>query len=143
MKKHVLEFIQRGLMAAAGGPVVLAVIYGILGAVGVIDALTPAQVCKGVLTITVLAFLAGGITVIYTVDRIPLISAILAHAGVLYLVYLIVYLFNDWLARNWTAFGIFTGCFAVGYVIIWACIYIAAKTKTDRINRALRDSEVN
>ena len=143
MKKYVLEFVRRGLIAAAGGPVVLAVIYGILGVVGVIDALTPMEVCKGILTITVLAFLAAGITMIYTVDRLPLISAILIHAGVLYLAYLIVYLFNDWLARNWTALGIFTGCFVVGYALIWVCIYIVTKTKIDRINRALRQDTPN
>ena len=41
MKKCVMEFVRRGLMAAAGGPVILAIIYGILGAVGVIETLTP------------------------------------------------------------------------------------------------------
>ena len=140
MKKYVLEFLRRGLMVAAGGPVVLAVIYGILGATGAADTLTPVEVCKGILSITILAFLAGGITMIYTVDRLPVISAILIHAGVLYLAYLIAYLFNNWLARNWSAFGIFTGAFVVGYAIIWVCIYLITKTKTDRINRMLREN---
>lgn len=137
MKKHLLEFGQRGLMVAAGGPVVLAVIYGILGAAGVVETLTPMEVCKGILTITVLAFLAAGITMIYTVEQLPLISAILTHAGVLYLAYLIVYLVNEWMPRNWTAFGIFTAIFVVGYAIIWLCVYFATKAKTDRINRKL------
>lgn len=143
MKKYILEFVQRGLMAAAGGPIVLAIVYGILGVVGTAVALTPMEVCKGILTVTVLAFLAAGITMIYTVDRLPLISAILIHAGVLYLAYLIVYLFNNWLPRNWSAFGIFTSCFVAGYAIIWICIYIGTKTKTDRINQMLRENEVN
>lgn len=143
MKKYVLEFVQRGLMVAAGGPVVLAIIYGILGATGVIDTLTPWEVCKGILSITLMAFIAAGITMIYTVERLPLISAILIHAGVLYLDYLMIYLVNDWLARNLTAFGIFTGVFAAGYAVIWVCIYFITKAKTEQVNRKLRANEGN
>lgn len=145
MKKYILEFVQRGLMVAAGGPVVLAVIYGILGGVGVIDTLTPAEVCKGILSITVVAFIAAGITMIYTVERLPPISAILIHAGVLYLDYLFIYLVNNWLAQDWTAFGIFTAVFAAGYAVIWVCIYLITKKNTDLVNRKLHASggEVN
>ena len=143
MKKYVLEFVQRGLMVAAGGPVVLAIIYGILGAVGVISALTPWEVCKGILSITLMAFIAAGITMIYTVERLPLISAILIHAGVLYLDYLMIYLLNNWLARDLTVFGIFTGAFVGGYAIIWVCIYFITKAKTEQVNRKLRANEGN
>ena len=143
MKKYVLEFVQRGLMVAAGGPVVLAIIYGILGATGVIDTLTPWEVCKGILSITLMAFIAAGITTIYTVERLPLISAILIHAGVLYLDYLMIYLVNNWLARDLTAFGIFTGAFVGGYAIIWVCIYFVTKSKTEQVNRKLRANEGN
>lgn len=143
MKKYVLEFVQRGLTVAAAGPVVLAIIYGILGAVGVIETLTPWEVCRGILSITVMAFIAAGITMIYTIERLPLISAILVHAGVLYLDYLFIYLVNGWLARNLTAFGIFTGIFAVGYAIVWICIYLITKKNTDQVNRKLRANEGN
>lgn len=143
MKKYVLEFVHRGLMVAAGGPVVLAIIYSILGEVGAIDALTPWEVCKGILSITLMAFIAAGITMIYMVEQLPLISAILIHAGVLYLDYLIIYLSNNWLARNLTAFGIFSGVFVAGYAIIWVCIYFITKAKTDQVNRKLRANEGN
>lgn len=143
MKKHFLDFVQRGLMASAGGPVVLAIIYGVLGAVGVVESLTPAEVCKGILTITLMAFIAAGITVVYTIESLPLISAILIHAGVLYLDYLMIYLVNNWLARDWTAFCIFTAGFAVGYAIIWVCIYFITKSKTEQVNRKLRANKEN
>ena len=143
MKKYVQEFVQRGLMVAAGGPVVLAIIYGILGATGVIDTLTPWEVCKGILSITLMAFVAAGITMIYTVERLPLISAILIHAGVLYLDYLMIYLANNWLARDLAAFGIFTGVFAAVYAVIWICIYFITKAKTNQLNRKLRTEEGN
>lgn len=138
MKKHIVAFLTRGLSAAAGGPIVLAIVYGILGAVGAVKHLPPGEVCTAILTITLMAFLAGGITVIYTMDRLPLISAILIHAGVLYLDYLMVYLLNSWIPRDLTSIGIFTAIFAAGYGVIWLCIYLSIKAKTDRINKKLR-----
>lgn len=141
MKKYALEFVHRGLLAAAGGPVILAIVYGILGAVGVIESLSAAEVCVGILSITVMAFIAAGITMVYTIESLPLISAILLHAGVLYLDYLIMYLLNNWMPRNFTAFGIFTAIFVVGYAIIWLGIYLATKAKTDSINKQLHKAE--
>lgn len=138
MRTHVLEFLKRGFTVAAGGPIVLAIVYGILGAVGTVEHLTPGEVCTGILTITLMAFIAGGITAVYTIDRLPLISAILIHAGVLYLDYLMVYLLNSWIPRDLTAIGIFTAIFGVGYAVVWLCIYLSIKAKTDRINQKLR-----
>lgn len=138
MKKHIIAFLTRGLSVAAGGPIVLAIVYGILGSVGVIEHLTPGEVCTAILTITLMAFIAGGITVIYTIERLPLISAILIHAGVLYLDYLMVYLLNSWIPRDLTGIGIFTAIFAAGYAVVWLCIYLSIKAKTDRINQKLR-----
>lgn len=137
MKKHVLEFVKRGFMVASGGPMVLAIVYGILGAVGVIDSLAPGEVCLGILTITFLAFIASGITVVYTIERLPLVSAILIHAGVLYLGYLMIYLLNSWLPRDLMAVGFFTGIFVVGYTVIWVCIYLIIRKKTKQINQKL------
>lgn len=136
-----MDFVQRGLLVAVCGPVVLAIIYGILGAVGVIESLSPGEVCKGILTITVMAFVAAGITVVYTIESLPLISAIMIHAGVLYLDYLMIYMLNDWLPRNFTAIGIFTAIFFVGFAVIWLGIYLHTKSKTDQINRKLREDE--
>lgn len=138
MKKHIIAFLTRGLSVAAGGPIVLAIVYGCLGAAGVVEHLAPGEVCAGILTITLMAFIAGGITVVYTIERLPLISAILIHAGVLYLDYLMVYLLNSWIPRDLTGIGIFTAIFAAGYAVVWLCIYLSIKAKTDRINQKLR-----
>ncbi len=137
MKKYVFEFLKRGLMAAAGGPVVLAFVYGILGATNAVDSLGAMDVCRGILSVTLMAFIAAGITVVYTAEGLPLISAILLHAGVLYLDYLMMYLLNSWIPRDMTGIGIFTAIFAVGYALVWLIIYLSIKSKTDRINRKL------
>lgn len=138
MKKHALEFIKRGLMAAGGGPVVLAIVYGCLGLSGEIQSLSTGEVCLGILSVTLMAFIAAGITVVYSSERLPLVSAIAIHGGVLYLDYLMMYLLNSWIPRNMTGIGIFTAIFAVGYGLIWLVIYLSIRAKTDRINRKLR-----
>ena len=138
MKAFGKEFLKRGLVAAAGGPVILAVIYGILGATGTVAYMTPDQVCMGVLSVTVMAFIAAGITAVYQAEQLPLVSAMVIHGAVLYLDYLIMYLLNSWIPRNLTAIGIFSAVFVVGFVVIEACIYFSVKKKTDSLNRQLQ-----
>lgn len=137
MKKFASDFILRGLLAAAGGPMVLAIIYGILGATGAVDTLSPAEVCKGILTVTLLAFTTAGMTAIYQVERLPLVSAILIHGGMLYLVYILIYLINGWLKNQLVPIAVFTAVFILGYALIWLCIYLSIRAKTDLINRKL------
>lgn len=138
MKKYLIDFLKRGLLAAAGGPLVLAIVYGILGATGAVTSLTPGAVAKGILTVTLMAFIASGITVVYTVERLPLLSAIVLHAGVLYLDYLLIYLVNGWLKQQALPIMIFTVSFAAGFALIWLGIYLFMRSRTDRINKKLR-----
>lgn len=138
MKKYVLEFVKRGLMSAAGGPVILAIIYGILGATGVVTTLTPNEACLGILSITLMAFIAAGITMIYKVEQLPLISAILIHAGVLYLDYLLIYLLNSWIPRNGQAIGIFSAAFAAGFAAVWLVIYLCSRKNIKQLNAKMK-----
>lgn len=140
MKKFAKEFLKRGLIAASGGPVILAIIYGILGATNAVAVLTPNEVCVGILSVTLMAFIAAGITAVYQTERLPLLSSILLHAAVLYLDYLIMYLLNSWIPRNLAAIGIFTGIFIVGFAIVWFFIYLSIKAKTDHINSKLQNT---
>ena len=138
MNKHVKEFLLRGLTCAAGGPLVLAIIYAILDAQGVADALSPAAVSMAIISVTVMAFIAAGITMVYQIEQLPLPCAILIHGGVLYADYLLMYILNRWIPRNWQAIGIFTAVFAAGYALIWAVIYLTIRAKTERINKKLK-----
>ena len=138
MKKYIAEFVHRGLLAAAGGPVILAVVYGILGAGGTVAALVPGQVCLGILSVTLMAFIAGGITMIYRVEQLPLILAILIHGGVLYLDYLIQYLLNGWIPGNGSAIGVFTAVFFLGFALVWLVIYLNIRSNTRKLNEKWR-----
>lgn len=137
MKKHISQFFLRGLIAAGFGPVVLAIVYGILGATGVAESFSATEVTKGILSITLMAFIAGGINSIYQIEQLPLPTAIIIHAAVLYLDYLILYLFNDWIPRNGTAIGIFSLIFFAGFALVWFIIYLCIRSKTARINKKL------
>ncbi len=138
MKKFWKEFLLRGLICASGGPVVLAVIYSILGATGATDAFSPTEVCLGIITITLLAFIAAGMTAIYQIEQLPLPIMILLHGGALYIAYILTYLINSWLQNSLVPILIFTGIFIAGYALIWFIIYYIEKSKTDKLNKLLK-----
>jgi predicted neutral ceramidase superfamily lipid hydrolase len=134
MKSFWKDFLFRGMIACAGGPIVLAIIYGIIGATGEVTSLTPQEVCLGILTITLLAFTVAGMTAIYQVEKLPLASAILIHGGVLYATYLLIYLINGWLQKDLIPLLVFTGIFLLVYLLIWVIIYSVEKAKIRKIN---------
>ena len=137
MRKFWKEFLFRGLICAGGGPIVLAVIYGILGATGEVTAIAANEVCMGILTITLLAFIAAGMTAIYQMEQLPLPTAILLHGGALYLAYIITYLLNGWLQQGLIPILVFSGIFVAGYALIWVIIYAISKANAKKINRML------
>ena len=138
MKKFLKEFLLRGLICAAGGPIVLAIIYGLLGATGAAESLSPSEVCIGILSITLLAFTTAGMTAIYQMEHLPLATMILLHGGVLYITYILAYLINGWLQNSLIPILVFTGIFAVGYAIVWLIIYFIEKAKAEKLNKLLK-----
>ena len=137
MKQFWKEFVLRGLVSCGFGPVLLGVIYGILGATGTVQTLTPEEVCKGILSITLMAFIAGGVTAVYQFEQIPLFLAIWVHGVALYLDYLMIYLVNGWIAQGITPLVVFTLIFVAGYALTWLVIYCITRKGTNRVNRML------
>ncbi len=137
MKKHVSEFIRRGLIACGVGPVVLAIVYLILNKHAAVDMLTVGEVVTGIFSLTALAFIAGGMNAIYQIETLPLMVGILIHGGVLYVSYLGTYLVNGWLELSALPLMVFTAIFIAGYFIIWAVIYLINKKRTKRLNAIL------
>lgn len=138
MKKYVCEFCKRGLVAMGFGPIILAIIYAILGASGVTQSIDIYEAALAIVSISVLAFIAAGITVVYQIERLPLLYAILLHGLVLYADYALIYLLNGWLNDGMLPFLIFTACFFAGYALIWLIIYFSIRKKTDELNRHLK-----
>ncbi len=140
MKNFAKEFLLRGLIACGGGPIVLAIVYGILGATGTVSHFSPNEVCMGILTVTLLAFIVAGMTAIYQLEQLPLPTAILLHGGALYIAYILTYLINGWLQQQLIPILVFTGIFVAGYALIWLIIYCVTKTKTEALNRKLKEN---
>lgn len=143
MKKFVLEFLRRGFAACGMGPIILAILYLILQQTAAVETLTVNQVCIGIFSITALAFIAGGMNAIYQIERLPLMVAILIHGSVLYISYLVTYLLNDWLDWGVMPIVVFSAIFLVGYIVIWALIYSITKSRTERLNEALKQKQQN
>ena len=143
MKKYILEFLRRGLAGCGFGPLVLAVVYLVLQHNGTVQTLTVNQVCLGIVSLSGLAFVAGGMNVVYKMERLPLMVAILIHGCVLYISYLATYLLNNWLDWDATPILVFSGIFAVGYFAIWAVIYAVIKRNTEKLNEMLKEKRQN
>lgn len=141
MKKTIFEFVRRGMIACGFGPIVLAFVYLIVQAQTGTQVLTVNEVCIGIISLSALAFIAGGMNVIYQVERLPLMMAILIHGGVLYVSYLATYLLNGWLERSITPILVFSGIFAVGYLVIWVIIFSVIKRKTKQLNEILKQKQ--
>ena len=143
MKKIVLEFLHRGIIACGLGPIILAILYLVLQKQAGVETLTVNQLCIGIFSLSALAFIAGGMNIIYQIERLPLMLAILIHGGVLYAAYLGTYLINGWLEQGVMPILVFTGIFAVSYFVIWAIIYSIIRKDTARINESLKNKQKN
>lgn len=141
MKKTLSEFFRRGFTACGLGPVVLAILYLILQQQAAIETLTVNQVCLGIFSLTALAFIAGGMNVIYQIERLPLMAAILIHGSVLYVSYLGTYLLNSWLEWGMKPILIFTAVFALGYLAVWAVIYFVTRRRAKKLNVKLKERQ--
>lgn len=141
MRKNILEFCRRGLIAGSFGPLVLAVLYLILQHKGILQTLTVNEVCLGIFSLWALAFLAGGMNVLYQMERLPLMVAILIHGSVLYISYLVTYLVNGWLTQGVKPILVFTVIFLFGYIGVWAIIFFITKKRTERVNEILKQKQ--
>ena len=134
MKRFIKEFLKRGLICAAGGPIIISAIYLILGYSGVVDTVSVTKIGVEILTATLMAFIAAGITAVYQIERISAFTAALIHGFALYIDYIIFYLINGWLKSNIEAIGILTAAFVGGYAIIWLIIYLITKKEVKKLN---------
>lgn len=138
LKKYFKDFVLRGLVSMGFGPIILSIVYGILGLCRVVDKLAVNDVVLGFLSITTLAFLCGGMTVVYQIEEIGISKAITLHGIALYVAYAVVYITNNWLKDGIIPFLIFTVIFVAGYALVWLVIYLITKRGTDSLNKKIK-----
>ena len=141
MKQHLKEFFRRGCIACGIGPLVLVILYLILQHQGKLQSLTVNEVCLGIVSLSALAFIVGGMNVIYQIEQLPLMEAVSIHGSVLYVSYLATYLFNSWLEWGFTPILTFSAIFLLGYLAIWAIIYTTTKKRTEQLNKLLKQKQ--
>ena len=138
MKRIILDFLHRGLITCGFGPIVVAVIFLTLQKNIGLETITINEYAISIFSSAILAFIAGGMNVIYQIERLPLMTAILIQGIVLYVTYLVVYLINNWIVWGVTPILIFTVIFVTGYLFIWLIIYIVNKSRTRKLNEMLK-----
>ncbi|MBR5143874.1 MAG: DUF3021 domain-containing protein [Clostridia bacterium] len=136
-RKYFKDFLLRGLLSMGFGSIVLSIVYGILGLCGVVDKIAVSEVVLGYISITLLAFLCGGMTIVYQIEEIGISKAITMHGLALYIAYAVVYLTNNWLKDGIIPFVVFTIIFVVGYALVWLVIYLITKRGTDILNKRI------
>ena len=136
--KYLKDFAFRGMIAMGFGPIVLAIVYLILGLTGVATNISVFEMVIGIITITALAFICGGMTTVYQIEELPLSAAITLHGISLYIAYATVYLVNGWLKDGLISFIVFTIIFIVCYALVWLVIYLITRSGAKRLNSALK-----
>ena len=138
MKKIFKEFMHRGLLCMGFGPLALAAVFVILNLCGVVEIITVSEMVLGIFTATVMAFVAAGITVVYQIEKLPLLYAMLIHGVTLYLDYAVIYIVNGWIKDGAIPFIIFTLIFILGYALVWSIVYLFIRKDIQKMNRKLK-----
>lgn len=134
MKGFVKTFLLRGAMFAGLGPIILAIVYIFLNAFGVVETISVSKIITEILTVTFMAFIAAGISAVYTVEKLQLPAAALIQGSVLFADYIGIYLLNGWVPLNWIAVLIFTTIFVSVFLLIWLIIYISIRLSLKKMN---------
>lgn len=142
MKKFISNFCLRGLIAMGFGPIVYGTIMLILHLCNVDTTSDSLDIFKGILSTCIMAFIIAGISNIYQVESLSLMSKIMIHALSLYLVYLVFYLLNDWIVKDLKVIGLFSLIFFSGYIVIWIIIYIIERKKIKELNEKLKEKSI-
>ena len=142
MKKFISNFCFRGLIAMGFGPIVYGSIMLILHLCNVDTTSDGLDIFKGIISTCIMAFIIAGISNIYQVESLSLMSKIMIHALSLYLVYLVFYLLNDWIVKDLKVIGIFSLIFFSGYIVIWIIIYIIERKKIKELNEKLKKKSI-
>lgn len=135
-KNYIWEFCKRGMMFAWGGPAITAIVWFIIWRSTENMTLSVPEVVLGVLSTTILAFIAAGVSIVHQMEFLPKSIAVLIQGSVLLADYLAVYLINGWIPLNQV--WIFIVAFIAGFVAIWGIIYLSIRAKVNKLNKLVK-----
>lgn len=120
------------------GPIVYGIVMVILHLCNVDTSSNGLVIFKGIISTAIMAFVIAGTSVIWKQEEIQISKKISIHFLVLYLLYLLVYLLNDWIQKDLKVIGIFTLVFVLGYILTWLIIYLVEKNRAKKLNEYIK-----
>lgn len=135
MKKFWKEFLKRGLLFAWGGPAVMCVVWSCIDRFQGVDMIETKSAVLAIVSTTLIAFVAAGITAIHQMEQIPVVISAITHMIVLYVAYLAMYLINGWMPTK--VIGIFTVIFFATFLVIWAIVYVCVRESVKKMNEKI------
>ena len=121
------------------GLVILCIVWFFLDQNHVVTQLAVPEIIRNVLTIILMAFIAAGISAVYTLEQLPYPFAALIQMAVLYFDYMFIYLLNGWMPVS--ALPVFSLIFVVGFGVIWLIIYLTIRRTAEKMNGKLNESK--
>lgn len=137
MNIYVKRFLQRGMAFGGFGPIIAGIIYAVIDANTDNLVLTGVEVCIAIISTYALAFIQAGASVFNQIEHWSVPKSTLFHFGAIYIAYVGCYLINTWIPFEPIVIAIFTGIFAVSYLIIWSIVVITIKLTSKKLNKKL------
>ena len=137
MNKYVKEFFHRGLLFGGFGPIIAGIILLIINVVGEEISLTAKDYFTTTVSIYLLAFVHAGASVFNQIEHWSIPKSVLFHFSSLYVAYSLCYIINSWIPFEPKVLLIFTGIFAVVYIVVWLTVMIILKSTSKKLNRKL------
>lgn len=137
MNKYVKEYFMRGLIFGGFGPIVTGIVLWVLQLFNVEVLLTGAEILVAVLSTYVLAFVHAGSSVFNQIEEWSMAKSMGLHFLSLYVVYVLCYLVNGWIAFAWEVVLIFTAIFIAIYFAVWLTVYLILKNASKDLNKAI------
>ena len=131
------EFFLRGLLFGGFGPVILGIIYLILHYTLGGLTLSGTEVCLGILSTYLLAFVHAGASVFNQIESWPLAKSLLFHFSSLYIAYALCYVTNSWITFEPAVLGIFTAVFVGIYFVVWGIVFLCVSASVKKMNQTL------
>lgn len=119
------------------GPIILGIVYAILGATLENFSISGGQILLGIVSTYIIAFVQAGSSVFNQIEHWPIAKSMALHLSSLYVVYCGAYLVNTWIPFEPMVLLIFTGIFLAVYFAVWLTVYISLKATSKKMSEKL------
>ena len=139
MNIYVKRFLLRGLIFGGFGPIVLAIVYGILGQTIEGFSIRGDEALLAIISIYALAFIQAGASVFNQIEEWGIGKSLLVHFATLFVAYSGCYLVNTWIPFEPMVLLIFAAIFVAVYFAVWFPVYFIVRATRNKLNRQLKD----